>query len=161
MLESFEWPDVEEEADEIIIRNIRQHGCNVTGIPSSKDEPEYAFSIGLFVNYGQAEILIFGLDPKVATTLINDVRDHAAAGRRFIAGDVSDEILVDHRVCFVEVPLQLYAKYLGTAIWFYRKSPRPFPCLQLVWPDRDDRFPWETGHDAILKKYQPILKSFS
>jgi uncharacterized protein DUF4262 len=59
-------------------------------------DPEYAFSIGLFANYGHA-----------------------------------------------------------------KKSPRPFPCLQLVWPDSDGRFPWQAGFDASLKKYQPLLKTFS
>jgi hypothetical protein len=30
---------------------------------------------------------------------------------------------------------------------------------RVVWPDRDGRFPWETGFDAVLKRDQPILKT--
>ncbi len=92
------------------------------------------------------------MDPRKAAQIINIVRDDAAKGKKYADGDVSSDILLNGNVCFVEVPLQLYDKYLGTAIWFYRKSPRPFPCLQLVWPDRDGRFPWETGFDPIMKR---------
>ena len=89
------------------------------------------------------------------------MRDCAAEGQKFVAGDVCDDILADYKVCFVEVPLEAYRSYLGTAIWFYLKSPRPFPCLQIVWPDREGRFPWQTGYDADLKDLQPLLKSIS
>ena len=160
MPDTFEWPRPEEEADEILIRNVREHGCHIMGIAAEGHKPGYAFSIGLFVNYGQAEVILFGMERDGASA-INLVRDHAASGQKYIAGDVSRDILVGRPACFVDVPLQLYDKYLGTAIWFYRKSPRPFPCLQLVWPDQDGRFPWETGCDAGLKRYQPLLRSFS
>jgi hypothetical protein len=161
MQNKFEWPEPEEEADEILLRNIRKHGCHIMGIAGDEHVPNYAFSIGLFVNYGHAEIILFGLEGRRAASIINVVRDRAAAGQKYAVGDVADDILVGQKACFVEVPLQLYDKYLGTAIWFYRRSPRPFPCLQLVWPDDDGRFPWETGYDAGLKVYQPLLKSFS
>jgi Domain of unknown function (DUF4262) len=159
MLDKFEWPKVEDEADEIVIRNVRKHGCHIVGIWDG--EPPYVFSIGLFLNYHQPEIVIFGLDGRDSAAIINDVRDRAAKGQRYTAGDVSDELLVGYRACFVDVPLQRYDEYLGTAIWFYYKSPRPFPCLQMVWPDRDGRFPWDTKFDPLLKARQPLLSSFS
>ncbi len=161
MPSKFEWPEPEEEADGILLGNIRKHGCHIMGIGGNKSNPDYAFSIGLFVNYGHAEIILFGLEGRRAASIINVVRDHVSSGKRYAAGDVANDVLVGQKVCFVEVPLQLYDKYLGTAIWFYAKSPRPFPCLQLVWPDRNGWFPWETGYDAGLKDYQPLLKSLS
>ena len=104
---------------------------------------------------------MFGLHPDDQAGVINDVRDRVAAGRSYAAGDVCDDLLVDSRACFVEVPLQAYQDYLGTAIWFYAKSPRPFPCLQIVWPDLAGRFPWEVGGDERFKRSQPVLRSFS
>ena len=161
MFYKFEWPQPENEVDKIIIRNVREHGCHIVGINGDEKGPGYAFSIGLFVNYGQAEVVIFGFEGRVAARIINYVRDCAAEGQKFVAGDVCDDILADYKVCFVEVPLEAYRSYLGTAIWFYLKSPRPFPCLQIVWPDREGRFPWQTGYDADLKDLQPLLKSIS
>jgi hypothetical protein len=161
MFKDFKWPKAEEEADEILIRNVREHGCHILQVSPEKGHPPFSFSIGLALNYGQAEIIIFGMSPSKAATIINIVRDDAAKGKKYVDGDVSSDILVNGRVCFIEVPLQLYDTYLGTAIWFYRKSPRPFPCLQLVWPDRHGRFPWETGCDAGIKRDQPVLRSIS
>ena len=159
MLDDFRWPEVEDKADETIVHNVRKHGCHIVGIWDG--EPRYSFSVGLWLNFGQAELVIFGLEGRDAAGVINNVRDCAAAGRGYAAGDVCDDLLVDTRVCFVEVPLRLYDKYLGTAIWFYQKSPRPFPCLQMVWSDGKGRFPWESGYDLSLKQYQPVLRSCS
>ncbi len=157
----FEWRQPEEEADEIVLRNVRKHGCHIVGLGDGERAPGYAFSVGLFANYCHAELIVFGLDWNHDAAIINDVRDRVAAGCSYAAGDVCDDLLIDHRVCFVEVPLSAYQDYLGIAIWFYAKSPRPFPCLQIVWPDREGRFPWETGCDEGVKRVQPVLRSFS
>ena len=160
MFENFKWPKPEQEADELLIRNVRERGCHVLNV-SGAGSPAFSFSIGLALNYGQAEIIIVGMEPTKATKIINIVRDDAAAGKTYADGDLSPDIIVNGKVCFVEVPLQLYGDYLGTAIWFYRKSPRPFPCLQLVWPDREGLFPWQTGCEPEVKRYQPVLKALS
>jgi hypothetical protein len=161
MQDHFQWPHAEDEGDETIIRNVRKHGCHIVGILPDERGPGYDFSVGLFLNYGHAELVIFGLEGRDAANVINDVRDRAAAGQKYVAGDVCDDLLIDTRVCFVEVPLQAYPPYFGTALWFYGTASRPFPILQIVWPDRHGHFPWETGYDASLKKYQPVLKPFS
>jgi hypothetical protein len=158
----FEWPKPESEADETILRNVRKHGCHIVAIPRDERGPGYAFSIGLFANYGHAELVIFGLRADIAQTIINDVRDRAAAGHQFVDGDISDDILEGgYKVCFWDVPLEAYDSYLGTAIWFYANSPRPFPCLQIIWQDRHGRFPWEAGCIPKVKVDQPLLKTVS
>jgi Domain of unknown function (DUF4262) len=161
MQDRFRWPKPESEADEIILRNVRKHGCHIVGILGDKGRPQYAFSVGLYLIYGHAELVIFGLDGRDAAGVINDVCDHAAKGKKFVAGDVCDDLLLEHKVCFVEVPAQAYRPYFGTALWFYGTARLSFPILQIVWPDRKGRFPWETGYDATLKKYQPVLRPFS
>jgi hypothetical protein len=159
MLQDFRWPTPKDPADEKIFSNIREHGCHIVGIGSDDKGPQYAFSIGLFLNYGQPEIVLFGLRPEQQGALINDVRDHAARGECFVASDRSDKFLTDYDVCFVEYPLEAYADYLGTANWFYQSLPKPFPCVQMVWPDRGGRFPWEPGYDKRLEAIQPIFAS--
>jgi hypothetical protein len=157
----FKWPDVEDERDEIILRNVRKYGCHIVDILCSEDGPQYAFSVGLYLSYGQPELVIFGLEGREAAGVINEVCERMAAGRKFAAGDVCDDLLIDTRVCFVEVPAQAYRPYFGTALWFYGTARLPFPILQIVWSDRTGRFPWEGGYDGSLKKYQPVLRSFS
>jgi len=157
----FEWRQPEEEADEILLRNVRKHGCHIVGLPDGERGPGYAFSVGLFANYSHPELVIFGLGSDTSVKIINDVRDRVAAGHKFVDGDISDDILEGgYKVCFWDVPLKAYDSYLGTAIWFYAKSPRPFPCLQIIWQDRHGRFPWEPECIPEVKADQPLLKSF-
>jgi hypothetical protein len=158
MLDNFEWPEPEDEGDEIVIRNVRQHGCHIVGIAADERGPKYDFSVGLFLNYGQAELILFSLYADDACSLINTVRDRAAAGRKFVAGEVCDDILIESRVCFIDASFPAFVDYMGIAIWFYRRSLHPFPCLQMVWSDRSGLFPWNTGFDERLKGYQPLLK---
>ena len=156
----FEWPKPESEGDETIFCNIRKHGCQIVGIPDGN--PPYHFSIGLFANYGHAELIIFGLRSDTAMTIINDVRDRVAGGHKFVDGDICDDILEGgYEICFWDVPLSAYENHLGTALWFYAKSPRPFPCLQIIWQDRNKRFPWEAGCVPEMRADQPLLKTFS
>jgi len=157
---TFEWPKPEHEADETILQNVRKHGCHIVGVADAN--PHFAFSIGLFANYSHPEVIIFGLNSNNGPVIINDVRDRVAAGQKFADSDICDDILLDgYKVCFWEVPLVAYPKYLGAAIWFYAKSPLPFPCLQIIWQDRNRRFPWETGCIAEMKVDQPLLKTVS
>jgi hypothetical protein len=44
---------------------------------------------------------------------------------------------------------------LGWSRWFYGGDA--FPCLQIVWSDRDGRFPWQSGFDPALAGLQPDL----
>ena len=158
MLENFEWPEAEDEGDEIVIRNVRKHGCHIVGIPFDEQGPGYEFSIGLFLNYAQAELIIFGLGANDSVGVINTIRDRASAGQKYVAGEVCDDLLIESRICFIDASFPAFADYMGIAIWFYRKLPRPFPCLQLVWSDRNGLFPWNTGYDDRLIGYQPLLK---
>jgi Domain of unknown function (DUF4262) len=156
MLDKFEWPKIEDEGDEVVVRNVRKHGCHIVSITDG--EPPYEFSIGLFLNYDQAELIIFGLEANDSVGVINSVRDRAAAGRKYLAGEICDDLLIESRICFIDAPFPAFVDYMGIAIWFYRKLPRPFPCLQMVWSDRNGLFPWNPGYDERLKGYQPLLK---
>src|ERR1700761_5220874 len=152
----FKWPKPEHKADEIIIRNVREHGCHIVGVGDGN--PSFAYSIGLYLNYRHPELIIFGMRPDYAQSIINDVRDRAAAGHKFSDGDISDDFLENgYKIAFWDVPLMAYPDYLGTALWFYWASG-PFPCLQIIWQDPNRRFPWEAECVPGVKADQPLLK---
>ncbi|SRR5579871_4082698 len=159
MQHNFEWPQAESEGDETTFRHIREHGCSVISIPWDEEGPGYVFSVGLFANYSHPELILFGQRANNARAIINEVRDRVAVGQKFADGDISDDILMDdYKVCFWNVPLKAYPEYLGTAIWFYKNCRHVFPCLQIVWQDRNRRFPWEEGCIPEVKADQPLLK---
>jgi hypothetical protein len=159
MHHEFEWPKAENEGDERTFRHIREHGCSVVSIPPGEaKEPPFVFSVGLFANYDHPELILFGMAPRTAQLIINDVRDRVAVGQKFADGDISDDLLENgYRIAFWQVPLSAYPEYLGTAIWFYGKFG-PFPCLQIIWEDRNRKFPWEAECAPDVKADQPLLK---
>lgn len=106
MQDQFEWPEPEHEADKVILRNVRNHGCHITGIPDAN--PPFAFSIGLYLNYGHPELIVFGQRAENAHAIINSIRDRVAGGRKFVDGDVSDEMLENgYKLGFWQVPFGL------------------------------------------------------
>jgi hypothetical protein len=157
MLDNFEWPKPDGAPDEAIFRNVRNHGCHIVGIPDAN--PPFAFSIGLFLNYGHPELIIFGQRSENAQAIINLVRDRVAEGHTFVDGDICSDLLEnDYKLGFWQVPFKAYPEYLGTAVWFYSNSQLAFPCLQIIWQDVNRHFPWETECRADVKEDQPLLK---
>lgn len=55
----------------------------------------------------------------------------------------------------MQVDPECIKDYFGYAIWFNQTSN--FPALQLVWTDRQNRYPWEDGFEDEFKFIQPLL----
>jgi hypothetical protein len=106
-------------------------------------------------SYAHPEILIFGLSVEKMHRIINDVGNHVRAGARYTAGQVSDEFLKGYEVTFRAVPASQYAGHLGWANWLY--DGHDYPALQLIFPDKDRRWPWEDGVSEGFRNQQPVL----
>lgn len=52
-------------------------------------------------------------------------------------------------------PPSWYVDLFGYALWFAQGPPLPF--LQLIWPDRDGRFPWNESSGHRCRVDQPQL----
>ena len=89
--DKFVWPKPNHKAGEILFRNVRTHRCRIVNILDG--DPGFSFSIGLYLDSGHPELIIFGLPPDNASGIINDVGNRAAAGHDFGNGAVSDDLL--------------------------------------------------------------------
>jgi hypothetical protein len=65
-------------------------------------------------------------------------------------------LLHSYPVRFVDVPQRCYPDYLGLATWAYEGND--FPAVQLVWPDKQGRWPWDATARAGFREGQPILR---
>ncbi|MBN9295702.1 MAG: DUF4262 domain-containing protein [Filimonas sp.] len=144
------------EAKQAILDNIEKYGCHLALLEGDNYLPPFVYSIGLFQKFGHPEIICFGLKTDVMATIINEVCRLAKAGERFVPGKLYPGFLQDYSIQFVEVAKEYYPNYLGYGGWFYNMSFE-FPALQLIWPDKDHRFPWETEFNPDWKRRQPIL----
>lgn len=135
--------------------DIQQHGLSVVIIEATDYLPSFAYSIGLWQQCRHPEIICFGLANDALHDLVNSVGQLVREGADFKAGELSDEVLEVGSVMFVEVDERNVGDYFGYAMEFYNYEK--FPALQMVWPDRVGKFPWEDGFEERLTDVQPLL----
>lgn len=149
---------ITDEGEEFIRRWVRDFGWAVQLIPAgdAPNEPAFAYTVGLHKSYGHPELLMFGLgldDPKGA---LNELGGRVKAGQVLGPGDNLAGVLVDHAVRLREVFAEgSFRAHVGYARWFNEGSR--FRLLQVLWPDKDGRFPGEPGAADHLSQRQPLL----
>lgn len=144
-----------EAIESIISADIENEGCHIVLVEADDYLPAYAYTIGLFPNYQHPEVICFGLSPELLKTLLKDAQKLIKQDKKLIPGYLFPEFLKGHNTQFLRVNPAYYPDYFGLAQRFY--NSRNFPALQLVWPDKKNKFPWEAGFNAELKFNQPLL----
>jgi hypothetical protein len=139
-----------------VLQRREQHGWFVNLIAGDASGPGFAYSLGLYKEFGHPEIIIFGLAEETMHRLVNDVGEQVRSGVTYSAGHQTSDLLKGYPCAFGAVnPLQ-YRETCTWTVWFY-ESDR-FPALQLFWPDKLNRFPWEPNFDEQLRDRQPDLR---
>lgn len=138
-----------------ILDDVEQHGLHIVTVPEDEEGPGFAFSVGLWENFEHPEVILFGLPPDVAIDLLNGLADEVDDGKQFVDGTKHDGLLANYPVRFVAVPREQYRDFLGTARWAYESDD--FPAVQLVWPDKQGRWPWDAGVREAFRELQPVL----
>ena len=142
--------------EERCVADVEQYGLHVIKVSAEPDSPAFAYTVGLCRTFGHPEVIMFGLGLDTMHQLLNDLADAIREGYRFDSGDVSDRLLDGYDVTFRTVPERQYAAYLGWAIWF--NDGHEFPALQMIYPDRERRWPWADGVAEGFRLNQPLLE---
>ena len=101
------------------------------------------YTVGL-TGHGHPELIVFGLPPDICRPALRAVAADLVAGRRTLAaGQTADDVLDGHRVLLVAVTEP--DRHLPAAAQRYAGEGAAVRALQIVWPDRYRRWPWETG----------------
>lgn len=146
-------------AERKLFDDIEEYGVHIVHVPEEDDAPGFSFTVGLWHTFEQPEVVVFGLAEEVAHDLLNALADDAAEDKKFLADTRHDGVLVGYPVRFIAVPKAQYDDYLGSAVWAYEGDD--FPCVQLVWPDKQGRWPWEAGVREGFAAAQPVLGRMS
>ncbi|GIF06950.1 DUF4262 domain-containing protein [Actinoplanes siamensis] len=101
------------------------------------------YTIGL-TGHGHPELILFGLPPDISRPVLRAVAGEVIAGRRVLtAGQRADDVLEGHEVELVAVTEP--DRHLPVAAQFYAVTGAAVQALQIVWPDRYHRWPWQPG----------------
>lgn len=136
---------------------IEKFGWMVQGVfeDVEKNIPGFSYSIGLH-DKGFSELIVLGLPPDVAQTLLNDIAADAMMRRA-----ASLPFLGEYR--HANWPMAMYildadaAKARSFAFGADNRSDGAATYLQVVWPDPKGFFPWQPGFDAKYQQIQPLL----
>lgn len=148
-IEGFEWVSPQDELDERIYREVLSDGCSILSFSSCATAPEFTYSVGLYLNFQHPEILLMGLHPSTAHSIISKIREEAINGQSLEADSVRHDLFDNGReLRFRPVPQERYLDYVPRNCNLYfslflRNLPRDFgfPVLQGIWQDRGGRFP--------------------
>lgn len=137
---------------------VAAHGWAIQGVfaDPGRQEPGFTYTIGVYRTHRHPELVVFGLPPEAAKTILNRVADRfARGGEAIVPGVRYDEILEGFPAMFITAAPERTAEYLYAYEWFYQgQAP---PVLQLVWPDEAGRFPWDEHFDHRFDVAQPLL----
>ncbi|MBB2945504.1 hypothetical protein FB565_005237 [Actinoplanes lutulentus] len=130
-------------------RLIDKYGWTVVHVePTEEDPPEtvpFGYTVGL-TELGHPEIAIAGVTLDVTGSLLNEVAWQIRhEGLRLGHGRRLTGLIAGHDLLVVagEPTDEVFP---GSAM--YRYGEDRVRLCQLVWPDPDDRFPWQTGYQT-------------
>lgn len=147
--------DATEERDSRIAGNVTDHGWHAMGVGAEGEAPaDWAYSIGLWHTLRSPEVCLFGLRIETMMTIVNIAGQEVRDGRPLELGQVRGDILDDYPVAVRDVHPSWQRDFFGAGTDFYQG---PFPAVQLFWPDRDGRFPWDDKVQEYCRASQPLL----
>ncbi|WP_121118545.1 DUF4262 domain-containing protein [Croceibacterium ferulae] len=143
-------------ADSDFLFKLQEHGWFSTRVfDPDKQEPDFTYSTGFFHGLGHPEIIVFSLPKQVSHDILWDLYRDIREGKVPEPGARLSGVFGNHQAVLLPVSRDFYAEHLGRSCWFYRGDN--FPCLQLIWPDREGHFPWQSDFDPEFAGDQPDL----
>lgn len=143
-------------AVQIAIRSaLDERGWHVVSVGESSHRPPWAYTIGLHRTQRHPEVIILGLHADLSKPLLDMIALKVRAGQHFGPNEAYKDVLQGYACRFRPVAREAYEGFLRAAIDFHRTPD--FPVLQCIWPDANQRFPWEADYNPILQWKQPLL----
>ncbi|MBK8101500.1 MAG: DUF4262 domain-containing protein [Planctomycetes bacterium] len=148
--------NAEGEAVRTALADIAEQGLHIHHVAETDAVPEHAFTVGMWQNWRHPEVIAFGLPAEVLHALFELIADEVDSGRRLVSGQKYDDFLSGYPILIRAVPKAQVARYLPLACRV--NGDAEFEVLQVCWPDRRGRWPWEEGAHESVRQLQPILE---
>jgi Domain of unknown function (DUF4262) len=136
---------------------IQQFGWAVVHVLPSDEDPAdavpFAYTVGLTAA-ARPELIIAGLPPDLAHQLLNEVAGRVHdEGAHFHHGRHVTDLIVDQDVVIL-TGAPTPDLWPGAALARYGRGS--LRLQQLVWPDPENRFPWQAGYPSE-EFHQPLI----
>ena len=140
-----------------VLSNVERFGwhCMSVAPRSGHDGETFSYTVGLSKSFGSSELILFGLPSDTAHSIFSIFVDRLREGDPISLEAPPDVLIKDHSCVFFAVPRERYNDYVYSALWFYAELS--FPLHQIVYPDREGRFPWHREAAQAFREQQSVL----
>jgi hypothetical protein len=145
-----EWDD----GDKKLVTDVIDVGWHLVAVHAAPGQAAWVFSVGLWHTYRRPEISMFGLQTADMGIWINKVGDDIKAGKPPQPEESRVGVIDGFAVQWRPAHQSWYRDLFGYGLWFYQGW---FPMLQMIWPDRHGRWPWDEACGERCKQDQPVL----
>lgn len=132
------------------IEKIKEHGWVIQGVFGDKDEPPFAYTVGL-AGRGLPELIVSGLPMGAAQPVLNDLArravdgiarlEHGARFTDLLANEVPMRLIgTDYEAAKAETGVARNVQIIQTG-----DPHAEIEVLQLLWPDKEGRWPGDEG----------------
>lgn len=135
---------------------IRRRGFSV--VFAENEEFTAAYSVGLQLLANHSELCCFGLERDKLNALVTYAAEQVVKGETFSPYSPTRVIFPDVDVFCVPVPDEVGERWFPLMAEWHRRHAgiSPMTTVQLIWPDNDLRYPWDTRASAKLRRVQPV-----
>lgn len=147
--------DAFDDQERAFVAAVREHGWFRTSVFAEDENPGFSYTTGFYVNANRPELLISSMKNEIAHDIFWGLFRDAKSGVSLPVGKPLDNVFGNGLAFAFPVAKRFYRDHLGWSRWFYGGDD--FQCLQIVWPDRDQLFPWQSGFDEGFVGLQPDL----
>jgi Domain of unknown function (DUF4262) len=138
-----------------ITAKIGEHGWAVSGIYGDDQAPPWAYSVGMWLTCQTSELVMCGVPMRNAAGIINVIGSRLADGDQIGPDDVLTDVCpAPLTVRPVDLSWRMSTMFAVSDEFYGFVRP---PYMQVVWADKDGRFPWEPGFPAGFQGMQPLL----
>jgi len=135
--------------------DIEEHGCHIINVMEGEEEPKFSYSIGIEKTQSRPDLVVFGLDPKIAMFMINEYYRQISSGKILEPGVLYSGFLEGFDVLLVDIDEKFNDEYFGWSNWYYKDTK--FHPRQLIWPSTKGVWPWDSQRTDYYDWCQPIL----
>jgi Domain of unknown function (DUF4262) len=126
---------------EEIRAKVAEHGHAVQQVAAAEGEASWSYTIGLHAAGLPELIIVGGLGLAGQGSVLNRLAERLREGETLPVGERDPSVLEGVDVTYLEVA-DTTTEDFAVAL----RLQSDFRALQVVWPDLENRFPWEPGY---------------
>ena len=160
MLPSEKWPVPRDTHETRVVQNVRKYGCHVTTVACDLDygTPDYVHSVGFYARFDRPEVIVMGVSAQAGAKAVNELRRRFASGWTIQGGDVIEGLFEERKAYVQDVDVTDASAYIDWLLWFYTPIRCMFPFVQILWADKEGRFPSDPECHPSVREIQMLRR---